>query len=208
MLKFNQKNSNYVRCVKTLEDGSLEWDEKDAPNKMTWEETMEYAESLNVKNEKEKYMNKITININGKDIEITLTDEQVAQITEAKPKLFEYEANNTFKIETDCIRENYNGTGGGLVYGRYRRTKEAAEMDFKRQTRMMRLAALAWEVGGCKEFEYGKTNYFVNFFDYSKQYEIDESIYVNCPSVPYMTRDTAIKVRDMLNSGEYSLDVE
>ena len=39
-------NNNYVRCVRDTENG-LEWS-KDAPKEMTWDEAMEYAESLNV----------------------------------------------------------------------------------------------------------------------------------------------------------------
>ena len=39
-------NSYYVRCVRDTENG-LEWS-KDAPTVMTWDEAMEYAESLNV----------------------------------------------------------------------------------------------------------------------------------------------------------------
>ena len=38
--------SYYVRCVRDTENG-LEWS-KDAPTGMTWDEAMEYAESLNV----------------------------------------------------------------------------------------------------------------------------------------------------------------
>ena len=44
----NKSNSNYVRCVRTLDDGSLEWDKEDAPHKMNWQEALDYAESLNV----------------------------------------------------------------------------------------------------------------------------------------------------------------
>ena len=42
----------YVRCVRTLEDGSLEWAKEDAQNKMTWQEAMDYAESLNAEPKK------------------------------------------------------------------------------------------------------------------------------------------------------------
>lgn len=44
----NKSYSRYVRCVRTLEDGSLEWAKEDAPTKMNWQEAMEYANSLNV----------------------------------------------------------------------------------------------------------------------------------------------------------------
>ena len=42
-----KSSSIYVRCVRTLDDGSLEWAKEDAPKKMTWQEAMNYAESLN-----------------------------------------------------------------------------------------------------------------------------------------------------------------
>mgnify|MGYP003588651478 CR=1 FL=1 len=42
----NKSNSNYVRCVRTLEDGSLEWAKEDAIVKMTWKQAIDYAESL------------------------------------------------------------------------------------------------------------------------------------------------------------------
>lgn len=44
---YNKNNSAYVKCVRTLKDGSLEWVNEDATNKMTWDEAMNYAESLN-----------------------------------------------------------------------------------------------------------------------------------------------------------------
>ena len=48
----NKSNSNYVRCVRTLDDGSLEWDKEDAPHKMNWQEALDYAESLNAEQKK------------------------------------------------------------------------------------------------------------------------------------------------------------
>ena len=43
---------NYVRYVRTLDDGSLEWDKEDAPHKMNWQEALDYAESLNAEQKK------------------------------------------------------------------------------------------------------------------------------------------------------------
>ena len=151
---------------------------------------------------------KTKININGNDVEITLTEEQVKQITEvSEPKLFEYEEGNTYIIWTDDL------TGKSLVidksklkYGRYRRTKGQAEMDFSRQTRMMRLSALAWELGECKKFVEGEENWYV--YEYSKEWQIDYATGAYQPEIVYMTEETAIKVWEMLRSGEYSLDVD
>ena len=43
---YGKTSDGYVRCVRDTENG-LEWS-KDAPTVMTWDEAMEYAESLNV----------------------------------------------------------------------------------------------------------------------------------------------------------------
>ena len=150
------------------------------------------------------------ININGKDVEITLTPEQVEQIQQAsKPKLFEYEKENTFAVGVESILQTMNGTDTNtLKYGRYRRTKEAAEIDFKRQTRMMRLSALAWEVGECVEADkryYIYTHIYHNKCIYRYSPTSETTVIPGCV---YMTYETAHKVCNMLNSGEYSLDVD
>jgi hypothetical protein len=146
-----------------------------------------------------------TININGKSVEITLTPEQVAQITEAaKPKLFGYDEGNTYFLGTETISEFNSGKAeNSLKQGRYRRTKEAALMDFKRQTRMMRLSALAWEVGECVE----NGGYCVFKLPGGNKYSYGFIEFVS-PSEVYMTQETATKVCEILNSGEYSLDVD
>ena len=45
----HKNRSYYVRCVRTLNDVTLEWANEDAPKEMTWQEAMDYAESLNKK---------------------------------------------------------------------------------------------------------------------------------------------------------------
>ena len=42
-----KRNSYYVRCVRTLQDKTLEWAKEDAPKTMTLQEAIEYASSLN-----------------------------------------------------------------------------------------------------------------------------------------------------------------
>jgi hypothetical protein len=146
-----------------------------------------------------------TININGIETTITLTPEQVAQIQQAsKPKLFEYEKHNTYCVSDLQIYERQ--VGDGLIikrYGRYRRTKEAAEMDFNRQTRMFRLSALAWEVGECVE----DGGYCVFKIPDGSRYSYGFTQSASAGEV-YMTEETAKKVCEMLNSKEYVLDVE
>lgn len=151
-----------------------------------------------------------TININGKPVEITLTPEQIAQITEAtKHKLFEYTERDTYYIGANLTTEHYSCDGDNeypIKYGRLRRTEKAAEIDFKRQTRMMRLSALAWEVGECVEFDVREDNYFVTYINNEWQADAAKDIYDS--EKVYMTKDTAIKVCEILNSSEYFLDVE
>ena len=151
----------------------------------------------------------ITININNIDTTITLTPEQVKQITEAnRPKLFDY-GRGSYQILKDNVDiEYYNPDECSIKYGRYRRTKEQAEMDFKRQTRMMRLSALAWEVGECVEFTLGEKNHFVCLDIDEQTWMIDCASYYNNQTIVYMTHETATKVCHILNSGEYSLDIE
>ena len=151
-----------------------------------------------------------TININGIETTITLTPEQVSQITEAsKAKLFEYGYANTFSIgHIDICPKVFGNQKDYIKFGRYRRTKEAAEMDFKRQTRMMRLSALAWEVGGCKEFVPAENNLEIDYNHSSKEYFMSSSTIIEDPTKVYMTEETARKVLEILNSGEYSLDVD
>ena len=147
----------------------------------------------------------ITVNINGKDVEITLTPEQIAKAS--NPKLFEYTQGEPWCIGPESIDDGFDGCSKSTIkYGRYRRTKEAAKIDFKRQTRMMRLSALAWEVGECKEFKHNEDNWYVSYDGNHWGFGIISRMYE--PEKVYMTEDTAIKVCKMLNNGEYSLDVE
>lgn len=48
----NKSSSFYVRCVRTLNDGSLEWAKEDAPKPLSWKEAMDYAEALNIEPKK------------------------------------------------------------------------------------------------------------------------------------------------------------
>ena len=43
----NKKGRGHIRCVRTLDDGSLEWAKEDAPTQMNWQKALDYAESLN-----------------------------------------------------------------------------------------------------------------------------------------------------------------
>ena len=44
----NKKGRGHIRCVRTLDDSSLEWAKEDAPTQMNWQKALDYAESLNV----------------------------------------------------------------------------------------------------------------------------------------------------------------
>lgn len=129
-------HNHYVRCVRTLENNTLEWAKEDAPRTMTLKEAIEYADSLNTQQHEAKSINnKVTININDKEVETTLTPEQVKQITEVtKPKSFEYEDTNCYILRGHIeyidneVRNSKPSVNDKLC--RYRQTKRAAELDF------------------------------------------------------------------------------
>lgn len=149
---------------------------------------------------------KVTVQINGIDTEIELTAEQVASIEEQKkPKQFEtvYSKGNTYILDT-----YYNRIGDGndskyLEHGRYRKTKESAEMSLVRNKRANRFEALVDQLDGMKEFVEGEENWYVYFKDSNWSRGYTKFLYE--PDKVYMTKECAIKVCKILNAGEYEL---
>ena len=91
--------------------------------------------------------------------------------------------------------------------GLIRNTAESAWVSARRNIRANRLEALAHMIGGAYEFEFGNRNYYIS---------VDEEGYFCTswlednlePEKIYMTRDTAEKVCDILNSGTYKLNID
>ena len=91
--------------------------------------------------------------------------------------------------------------------GDIRTNPESAWVSARRNIRANRLEALAHSIGGAYEFEFGENNYYVYVggvgvfkTTYSQSYLEPEKI--------YMTKETAEKVCEILNSGRYKLNVD
>ena len=91
--------------------------------------------------------------------------------------------------------------------GLIRDTAESAWVSARRNIRGNRLEALAHSIGGAYEFEFGGDNYYIavhaegNFMFYRVGVMLE-------PEKIYMTKDTAVKVCEILNSGSYKLNVD
>ena len=91
--------------------------------------------------------------------------------------------------------------------GDIRTDSESAWVSARRNIRANRLEALVHSIGGAYEFEFGEDNYYI---------AIDaEGVFIKYrvsgllePEKIYMTRDTAEKVCEILNSGRYKLNVD
>ena len=91
--------------------------------------------------------------------------------------------------------------------GDIRTNPESAWVSARRNIRANRLEALAHSIGGAYEFEFNIENYYVYVngvgvfkTTYSQSYLEPEKI--------YMTKETAEKVCEILNSGRYKLNVD
>ena len=91
--------------------------------------------------------------------------------------------------------------------GLIRTDSESAWVSARRNIRANRLEALAHSIGGAYEFEFGEENYYV-FVDRNGSFSIGSaSIYLE-PEKIYMTKETAEKVCEILNSGSYKLNID
>ena len=91
--------------------------------------------------------------------------------------------------------------------GLIRNTADSAWVSARRNIRANRLEALAHSIGGAYEFEFGEDNYYV----YVDDFGIFAKHCISSPLEPekiYMTKDTAEKVCEILNSGRYKLNVD
>ena len=119
-----------------------------------------------------------------------------------------------FKVgkETFALRATYIGIEhswcdeDSLSFGRYRTTREGAELSLKRNQRANRLEMLVEYLGGLKEFVEGEKNWYITLceglwiYDFTLKYFSPEHV--------FMTKKGAIKVCELLNSGAYSLEGE
>lgn len=150
---------------------------------------------------------KTQIVINGDTVEITLTPEQLASIeAQKKPTQFvmEYKSRETFMLRSTSFATGFSGTDEVfLKYGRYRKTKESAELSLVRNKRASRLEALADQLGGLREFVEGNENWYV--YNKRKKWLNSYSTYCYFPEAVYMTEECATRICEILNNGEYEL---
>lgn len=87
-----------------------------------------------------------------------------------------------------------------LKHGRYRLTKEGAEMSLARNKRANLKEALAEQLGGLKQWVRGEENWYAYMFigackiDYDNVFFSEERV--------YMTKECAVEICRMLNAGE------
>lgn len=156
------------------------------------------------------------ITINGHPSRLELTDEQVKELQAQfgsdtaphPPKKFEwdYPFRETFLVGMDRIHMRTSGIDpNNLLNGRYRLTMKAAEQSFLRNARANRLEALAEQLGGLKEFEYKKENWWIKREHDKGIWTIYYSDYASSPERVYMTKKCAEEICRMLNAGEFEL---
>ena len=139
-------------------------------------------------------------------------DEMKAKVAEmelelSEPEKFEleYEEEQTYFLTDIGISSFRTGKYSEyLKHGRYRQTKEGAELSLARNKRANLLEALVEQVGRIKEFAVGETNYYITYV--SDQWDFGRTAVHYEPEKVYMDEDTAIKVCEILNSGEYSIE--
>ena len=91
--------------------------------------------------------------------------------------------------------------------GDIRTNPESAWVSARRNIRANRLEALAHSIGGAYEFEFGEENYYV-VVDAEGVFIMDWMDEILEPEKIYMTKYTAEKVCEILNSGRYKLNVD
>ena len=91
--------------------------------------------------------------------------------------------------------------------GLIRNTAESAWVSARRNIRANRLEALAHSIGGAYEFEFGENNYYVYVMK-DGTFGVEDIDAILEPEKIYMTKETAEKVCEILNSGTYKLNVD
>ena len=91
--------------------------------------------------------------------------------------------------------------------GDIRTNPESAWVSARRNIRANRLEALAHSIGGAYEFEFRKDNYYI-YVRGDGTFAVGDVYIILEPEKIYMTKNTAEKVCEILNSGRYKLDVD
>lgn len=141
--------------------------------------------------------------VDGKEIEVEISQEQVDEFCKAKLYRINYPDNNTYLVTSFNIGSNHTVTDKDYIeHGRYRHTKEQAEISLERNKRANRLEALAMSLPEWKPD--GK--YFIGYYD--DEWVFNDVINTTYPETVMMPEACARKVCEILNDDRYSLEGE
>ena len=120
------------------------------------------------------------------------------------PKPIRYELSETgYRITylAEVVQDTQNKKI--IESGFTRKTKISAQLAANRMIRMMRLSALAAELGGEKEFIEGEDNFYI--FQDKHKWVIGLTLGLFHPEKVYMNAKCAREICRMLNAGEFKL---
>ena len=130
--------------------------------------------------------------------------EMEAELIESKEYVIEYEKGKTYGLWDTSYGTNATGNAKDyLEHGRYRLTKQAAELSLERNCKANRLEALVESLGGLIEFVYGVESYYVYSLNGNWEYRCHANTF-HVEKV-YMTEEIAQQVCEILNKGRYVL---
>ena len=165
-------------------------------------------------NKTEQMNNKIQEEINKVRAQLKELDEKEAELN--KEYVVEIPEQGLYLINEGTWLEEYTqedleceGWNIDILnkLGDIRTNPESAWVSARRNIRANRLEALAHSIGGAYEFEFDVPNYYV-VVDYRGEFKVNHTYDYLEPEKIYMTRDTAEKVCEILNSGRYKLNVD
>jgi len=164
-------------------------------------------------NKTEEMNNKIQEEINKVRTKLKELDEKEAELDPTAgvevPEDYVYVLLETNDLQIHNIGEDicYECAEDLSRLGLIRDTAYSAYVSARRNIRANRLEALAHMIGGAYEFEFNIENYYV-YVDGVGVFNTSYSQSCLEPEKIYMTKDTAEKVCEILNSGRYKLNVD
>ena len=165
-------------------------------------------------NKTEQMNNKIQEEINKARAKLKELDEKEAELN--KEYVIKIPEQGLYLINEGTMLEEYTqedleceGWNVPLInkLGDIRTNPESAWVSARRNIRANRLEALAHSIGGAYEFEFGGRNYYVYVDDFGIFFKHCTPSTLE-PEKIYMTKETAEKVCEILNSGRYKLNVD
>ena len=185
-------------------------------------ELLKYVKDLN------KYTDYIEEKIKDEDDRLDINKDNKPSFNEPEKYVIKYDYYKTFALNKGFINENTSGRAVDYIeHGLYRKTKENAEYSKKRNQRSNRLEALVENLQGELDaggiYIYKINSEYKHFTPYNNNqtfFPIMDSEIVMRGAVRTdkystvelyeieMKEETAVRICEMLNNGEYSLDGE